>query len=152
MKEIIDILRQRLILAMSIQKQAAAQREALKAADAREVRRITKEIDALLTKMGLLDKKQERLLGSSTFAQWLEGQEDSPEKQMAVKLLQKLREQLLQLKTSNIGNMDLLQRNIKFVDYNVNVMTQTSAGVTYGAPQGSGGGPVQGRKMFDTGV
>lgn len=152
MKEIIDILRQRLVLAMSLQKHVVAQRKALKAVDDSGIRRITREIDPLLVKMGALDKKQERLLGNLTFAQWLERQSDSAEKQMALKLLSKLNEKLLQLKTGNSGNMDLLQRNIKFIDYNVNVMTQTSADVTYGAPQGYGAGPVQGRKMFDTGV
>lgn len=152
MKEVIDILRQRLVLAMSLQKHVAAQRKALKAADSGEVRRITRDIDPLLTKMAAMDKKQVALIGNKTFAEWLSLQPESPEKQMAGKLLTKLQEQLMMLKDGNTGNIDLLQRNIKFIDYSVNVMTQTSADVTYGAPQGYGAGPVQGRKMFDAGV
>ena len=66
--------------------------------------------------------------------------------------LDKQEEILQELKGINSRNMQFLDRHSKFIDYSINVMTQTSAGVTYGTPGDNGGMPVQGRKMFDTGV
>lgn len=152
MKEIIDILRQQVILLMSLKKQAEEHREVLKAANPRETNRIGREIERTMIKLAELMKRQQQLVGDMEVLAWLQAQPETPEREMAEKLLDKLWTLLLDTKVVSIGNRELLKRNIEFIDYNVNVMTQTSAGVTYGAPQGSGGGAVQGRKMFEAGV
>lgn len=152
MKEIIDILRQQVILLMSLKKQAEEHREVLKVANPRETNRIGREIERTMIKLAELMKRQQQLVGDMEVLAWLQAQPETPEREMAEKLLDKLWSLLLDTKVVSIGNRELLKRNIEFIDYNVNVMTQTSAGVTYGAPQGSGGGAVQGRKMFEAGV
>ena len=53
---------------------------------------------------------------------------------------------LQQLQEAKEANKQYLDRNMKFIDFNINVMTQTEAGATYGS------GPVQGRKMFQADV
>lgn len=155
MKEIIDVVRQQLVLVTRLNEVTEKNRELLVKTDAKEARKSILSMEPILTKLGALEKRQQQLLtdrGGSTLAEWIQQQAPSLEKQIAENLLGKLTEQLGRLKSRNSENLHLLERNIKFIDYNINVMTQTTAEVTYGAPQGSGGGPVQGRKIFDTGV
>lgn len=160
MKEIIDILRQQLILTRNLKKQSDEERVALKTVKPRDVHRVSREMESMLAKLAVLEKRQTQLLNGMDIRQWLDKQPNSPEREMAEGLLQKLWDQLLELKVVTIGNRELLKRNIEYIDYNVNVMTQTTAGVTYGAPHGSGYGmsqqsggmPVQGKKMFEAGV
>ena len=108
-------------------------------------------MEPYITKLGLLATRQRKLLNNVNIEDWLKQQPDSPEKQMSLSLLDKLMEQLAQLKLKTVVNKELLKRDIKYVDYNVNVMTQTSAGVTYGTSksQYGDGRPVQGVSMFE---
>lgn len=151
MKEIIGIIRQRLVLITSMLKLVDEQKEALKHTDAKEISRTTKALEPYITKLGLLETRQQKLLNNVSIEDWLKQQPDSPEKQMSLSLLDKLMEQLAQLKLKTVVNKELLKRDIKYVDYNVNVMTQTSAGVTYGTSksQYGDGRPVQGVSMFE---
>lgn len=151
MKEIIGIIRQRLVLITSMLKLVDEQKEALKHTDAKEISRTTKALEPYITKLGLLATRQRKLLNNVNIEDWLKQQPDSLEKQMSLSLLDKLMEQLAQLKLKTVVNKELLKRDIKYVDYNVNVMTQTSAGVTYGTSksQYGDGRPVQGVSMFE---
>lgn len=151
MKEIIGIIRQRLVLITSMLKLVDEQKEALKHTDAKEISRTTKALEPYITKLGLLATRQRKLLNNVNIEDWLKQQPDSPEKQMSLSLLDKLMEQLAQLKLKTVVNKELLKRDIKYVDYNVNVMTQTSAGVTYGTSKSQycDGRPVQGVSMFE---
>ena len=46
----------------------------------------------------------------------------------------------------------LLQRNQEFIDYNINVMNQTSADVTYTPPGAANLQALRQKKMFDTSI
>ena len=120
MKDIIDILRQQLILCRRLLELAQAQKIELVKTDAVAARKLTSEIEPVMADINSLEKRKEELLTD--------------------------------LKAVNSANMQYLDRHTKFIDYNINVMTQTSAGVTYGTPGDDGGMPVQGRKMFEAGV
>ena len=71
---------------------------------------------------------------------------------MALQLLEKQAGLLQKLKEASGNNLQYLNKNIEYIDYNVNVMTCTAAGVTYGTPGDNGGMPIQGSKMFEANV
>lgn len=154
MKEIIDVIRQQLILTLSLTKTFEEQNEALKKGDPVGVTKNSRAVEPVITKLGLLDNRMLQLLNDDKLdvAQWLAMQPESPEKEVAQKLLKKLTEQLNWLKKETIINHELLRREIQHVNYNVNVMTQTSAGVTYGTSHDCDGKPAQGTKMFDANI
>ena len=102
MKEIIGIIRQRLVLITSMLKLVDEQKEALKHTDAKEISRTTKALEPYITKLGLLETRQRKLLNNVNIEDWLKQQPDSPEKQMSLSLLDKLMEQLAQLKLKTV--------------------------------------------------
>ena len=151
MKDIIDILRQQLILLGRLLELAKTQKEKLVHTDAEAARKLSADMEPIMIEISSLDKrKAER--HTHSLLEWLEKQPESPDRVMLQTLLDKQEEILQELKGINSRNMQFLDRHSKFIDYSINVMTQTSAGVTYGTPGDNGGMPVQGRKMFDTGV
>ena len=149
MQEIINILRQQLILCMQLLKVVQRQGEALVQNDARLVSAINKEAELAMAELNQQEKKKQQFLqqaGAASVALWLEKTEDSMEKQLALQLTDKMNNMLQQLQEAKEANKQYLDRNMKFIDFNINVMTQTEAGATYGS------GPVQGRKMFQADV
>lgn len=62
------------------------------------------------------------------------------------------REQFIQsmqeLKNINQQNRTLLDNEVQFIDFNINIMTQTTADDIY-APQGQNGSVISKKKMFD---
>ncbi|ORU00596.1 hypothetical protein D081_1119 [Anaerovibrio sp. JC8] len=155
MKDIIDILRQQLVLLRRLLELAKAQQEKLVQTDAEAARKLSAEMEPLMIDIGSLDKRKDEIMAENhirNLSEWLEDQSNSPDKVVLHTLLIKQDKILQELKDVNSRNMQFLDRHSKFIDYSINVMTQTSAGVTYGTPGDNGGMPVQGRKMFDTGV
>ncbi|WP_027407476.1 flagellar protein FlgN [Anaerovibrio sp. RM50] len=155
MKDIIDILRQQLILLGRLLELAKSQKEKLVHTDAEAARKLSAEMEPIMIEISSLDKRKDAIMAESNsrnLTDWLEKQPLSQEKGVLRALLVKQEDLLQELKGINSKNMQFLDRHTKFIDYSINVMTQTSAGVTYGTPGDNGGMPVQGRKMFDTGV
>ena len=155
MKDIIDILRQQLILCRRLLELAQAQKIELVKTDAVAARKLTSEIEPVMADINSLEKRKEELLKDlkvDNLSAWVAKMPASPEKEVISTLLSKQENVLQDLKAVNSANMQYLDRHTKFIDYNINVMTQTSAGVTYGTPGDDGGMPVQGRKMFEAGV
>lgn len=67
----------------------------------------------------------------------------------ALRLLEeKLRQGMLRLCQINRANEKLVTNEMKFIDFNINIMTQTTADDIY-APQGQGGSVISKKKMFD---
>ena len=155
MKDIIDILRQQLILLGRLLELAKAQKEKLVHTDAEAARKLSADMEPIMIDISSLDKRKDGIMAelhTHSLLEWLEKQPESSDKAMLQTLLNKQEDILQELKGINSRNMQFLDRYSKFIDYSINVMTQTSAGVTYGTPGDNGGMPVQGRKMFDTGV
>ena len=148
MQDLIHIIRQQLVLCLRLYELTREQQNALVNTAAPAVQRLTKEIEAVVIDLNRLEKKRRDFLqqqGSRDAASWVAVQPEGLEKNMALQLLEKLKE-------ASGNNLQYLNKNIEYIDYNVNVMTCTAAGVTYGTPGDNGGMPVQGSKMFEANV
>lgn len=155
MQELIDVLRLRLVLGQRMLELTKRQQELLIGLDAAGVQKVTKEMEPVLGSLNTAEKKTQSFLqsvGAADMAAWLVEQPANRMKAMAQQLLEKQSGVLQQLKEASGNNQQYLQRNIDYIDYSVNVMTQTTAGVTYGTPDSDGGRPVQGTKMFEANV
>ena len=155
MKDIIDILRQQLVLCARLFELVKAQKKELITVNAVAASQLSREMETVMASISAVEKRKNMKLSAlreDTLAQCLASQPDGPEKSFAIQLLTKQEVLLQEIKDANGNNLQYLDRNSKFIDYSINVMTQTSAGATYGTPEGYGGMPVQGVKMFEAGV
>ena len=155
MKDVIEILRQQIVLCTRLMELIKEQRPEIIGGRAKEASALASAMEPLMTKLMALEKKQKQLLftlRAKDISTWLADQPESKEQAMAMLLLEKQQKLTAALKEESAVNRQFLDRNIKFIDYSVNVMTQTAAGVTYGTPEGNGGRPVQGQKMFDANI
>ena len=155
MQEFIQFLRQQLVLCLRLLELSGQQREALIHTAAPAVRRLTKEIETVIIDLNLLEKKRKAFLQqqkAQNAAEWLSTQRDSLEKNMALQLVGKLEKALNQLKTVAGDNKQYLDKNMSYIDYNINVLTGTAAGVTYSAAEAGGGGTLAGTKMFEANI
>ena len=130
MQEFIQFLRQQLVLCLRLLELSGQQREALIHTAAPAVRRLTKEIETVVIDLNLLEKKRKAFLQqqkAQSAAEWLSTQRDSLEKNMALQLVGKLEKALNQLKTVAGDNKQYLDKNMSYIDYNINVLTGTAA-------------------------
>lgn len=155
MQDFIQFLRQQLVLCLRLLDLANQQKEALVHMSAKDVQRLTKEIETVIIDLNLLSTKRQNFLkqhGVPNDAAWLAAQPDGAEKRMAQKLLDKIQGALDQLKTSSSDNRQYLEKNMSYIDYNVNILTGAAAGVTYNAAEAGGIGTVNGTKMFEANI
>ena len=141
MQEFIQFLRQQLVLCLRLLELSGQQREALIHTAAPAVRRLTKEIETVIIDLNLLEKRRQAFLQqqkAQSAVEWLSTQRDSLEKNMALQLVGKLEKALNQLKTVAGDNKQYLDKNMSYIDYNINVLTGAVAGVTYSAAEAGG--------------
>lgn len=155
MQDFIQFLRQQLVLCLRLLDLANQQKEALIHMSAQDVQRLTKEIETVVIDLNLLGQKRQKFLqqhGVPSDAAWLASQPDGAEKQMAQKLFNKIQGALTQLKAASGDNRQYLEKNMSYIDYNVNILTGAAAGVTYNAAEAGGIGTVTGTKMFEANI
>ena len=155
MQEFIQFLRQQLVLCLRLLELSGQQREALIHTAAPAVRRLTKEIETVIIDLNLLEKRRQAFLQqqkAQSAVEWLSTQRDSLEKNMALQLVGKLEKALNQLKTVAGDNKQYLDKNMSYIDYNINVLTGAVAGVTYSAAEAGGVGTLPGTKMFEANI
>ena len=155
MKDIIRILRQQLVLCQQLNSIVHQQRELLKGHGAADTSGFAKKMEPLLLELGKLDKQQKQQLaqGSArTMAELLGCQPASVERSLANQLLHKVQQSMQDSKAVGQQIYLLLQRNQEFIDYNINVMNQTSADVTYTPPGAANLQAMRQKKMFDTSI
>ena len=155
MQEFIQFLRQQLVLCLRLLELSGQQREALIHTAAPAVRRLTKEIETVIIDLNLLEKRRQAFLQqqkAQSAVEWLSTQRDSLEKNMALQLVGKLEKALNQLKTVAGDNKQYLDKNMSYIDYNINVLTGAVAGVTYSAAETGGVGTLTGTKMFEANI
>ncbi len=75
----------------------------------------------------------------------------SREKLQARKFLKSLDESFQRLKQLSFTSQSLLARDLDYLSFNINVMTQAQAGPGYAGPE-QAPKAVQGRKLFDQSV
>ncbi len=156
MKEILGILRQELVLCMRLSELTEQQRTALaKTLDSQEAAAAVQQMEPLLKQLGKAEKQKAFLLaqaGESTMADFLQKQLSSPEKQLFEQLLEKLAHVSQKLQRAGAGNDVLLQRNLQYIAFNINVMAQAQADATYASSGGDETNTLQTKKMFDRSV
>lgn len=155
MQEFIQFLRQQLVLCLRLLELSGQQREALIHTAAPAVRRLTKEIETVIIDLNLLEKRRQAFLQqqkAQSAVEWLSTQRDGLEKNMALQLVGKLEKALNQLKTVAGDNKQYLDKNMSYIDYNINVLTGAVAGVTYSAAEAGGVGNLTGTKMFEANI
>ena len=146
MKEMVGLLRQKLLLIQKLIEHAAELRKALVSCDAEEVRALSKKAEPLVEELSKLEDTVAAKSGGVA-ANWVETQPESPGKELAGKLVQAINVKLYDLKIAHLANTALLGKNMAYLDYNINVLTQTTASATYGRGNGE-----QGLKMFEADV
>ena len=155
MQEFIQFLRQQLVLCLRLLELSGQQREALIHTAAPAVRRLTKEIETVIIDLNLLEKRRQAFLQqqkAQSAVEWLSTQRDSLEKNMALQLVGKLEKARNKLKTVAGDNKQYLDKNMSYIDYNINVLTGAVAGVTYSAAEAGGVGTLTGTKMFEANI
>ena len=156
MKELINILRQQLILCRRLLEISEAQRTEFSGKDAgTHNAQLTHEMEDVLARTMMNSKAQDKFLagtGAQDTEAFLAGQPMSREKMLARELLEKLTSTMQQLKKINAANQQLLDRHIQFINFNVNVMTQVSSGPTYAPAQGARQQESARTKMFDKNI
>ena len=155
MKEIIEILRQQLILCGRILEISQKQQQNLVKHAAAASGAAAAEMEPLLVSLQKSEAAKIQLLrtlGIRDLSEAIAKQPTSREKEMALRLLEKLQQVMKGLKELNGHNQELLKRNMQYIDFNINVITQATAGTTYGASGGQPAQPDGGMKMFDTNI
>ena len=109
----------------------------------------------ILNKLDLLDKRKREFLqqaGKMRMTAYAADGPDSEERDTVLHLLQKVHQSEDQLRRELSSTKELLKRSKHFVDFHINVITQTAANDTYVPPGAAEFENRRGIKMFDTNV
>ena len=123
--------------------------------DGAEVTEVAQGILPTLNKLNLLDKRKREFLqrvGRTRMTAYAADRPDSEERDTVLHLLQKVHQSESQMRRELDSTKELLKRSKQFVDFHINVMTQTSANDTYVPPGAAELENRRGIKMFDTNV
>ncbi|WP_110955271.1 flagellar protein FlgN [Anaerosinus massiliensis] len=162
MKQLTVILKMQSTLYGQLLQLSKQQTEKLVANDAIEVQKAAKEIEKIMQQLSKLEiQRQESITAcraaykmseNLTLRQLIEKIPNHTEdKENAVHLVIDLEEKTAELKEYINQNKILLEKAMQFIDFNVNLITSTSAGTTYAA-KGQEGTAVSKRKMFDQSI
>ena len=136
MKRAIDLLRVQLLLLGRLADSSKAMEEALKKNKGDEAGRLALEIEKTLLSLGKAEKASDQYIKEKNKNNWDEVLADflpSPEKKMARDLLDRIYERLEGLKRATDKNAVLLDKDVRYVNFSINVLTGASAGTTYAA-------------------
>lgn len=136
MKRAIDLLRVQLLLLGRLADSSRAMEEALKKNKGDEAGRLALEIEKTLLSLGKAEKASDQYIKEKNKNNWDEVLADflpSPEKKMARDLLDRIYERLEGLKRATDKNAVLLDKDVRYVNFSINVLTGASAGTTYAA-------------------
>ena len=136
MKRAIDLLRVQLLLLGRLADSSKAMEETLKKNKGDEAGRLALEIEKTLLSLGKAEKASDQYIKEKNKNNWGEVLADflpSPEKKMARDLLDRIYERLEGLKRATDKNAVLLDKDVRYVNFSINVLTGASAGTTYAA-------------------
>lgn len=136
MKRAIDLLRVQLLLLGRLADSSKAMEETLKKNKGDEAGRLALEIEKTLLSLGKAEKASDQYIKEKDKNNWDEVLADflpSPEKKMARDLLDRIYERLEGLKRATDKNAVLLDKDVRYVNFSINVLTGASAGTTYAA-------------------
>lgn len=136
MKRAIDLLRVQLLLLGRLADGSQALEEALKKNKGDEAGRLSLEMEKTLLSLGKAEKASNQYIKERNKNNWdevLAGFRNSPEKKMAADLLARICQRLEELKRATDKNAVLLDKDVRYVNFSINVLTGASAGTTYAA-------------------
>ena len=136
MKRAIDLLRVQLLLLGRLADSSRAMEETLKKNKGDEAGRLALEIEKTLLSLGKAEKASDQYIKEENKNNWDEVLADflpSPEKKMARDLFDRIYERLEGLKRATDKNAVLLDKDVRYVNFSINVLTGASAGTTYAA-------------------
>lgn len=119
------------------------------------VTRAVQAMEPVLTKLSKLEKLHEEFLaksGKKRLTAYAAELPNSGERDSVMQLLSEVQELEKRLQKELASAQALLKRKKEFVDFHINVMTQTAANETYAPPGASEVENRRGVKMFDANV
>ena len=150
MKEIIQLLRQQLgILTRIVELMTKMQQMLREKPTDPSIIKIVQTIEPLLQELDRIGSEQDVICKKylvNDLNLLLTAQQDSVEKYVALRLLSQVGKLQKNLKTQLISNSHLLDRENKFIQFNLNVVTQTKADPIY-KPHGND--DIRSKKIFD---
>lgn len=155
MEEMIQLVRRQLVLCLRLLDLLGLQKKALLHTESQNVPRITKDIEVVIIELNRLEKHRSAILQTAQVKDaraWLDKQPAGKEKDLLRQLLEKQGSTLQKLKEASSSNTQYLNKNMKYIDYNINVMTGAVAGVTYGLPDAADTGTTRSVKMFEANI
>lgn len=160
MEQLSMILKAQITLYNQLVELNKLQSKELVAGKAIRVQEITKETEEIMKKLILLDSKRHVVIGeimqqykindSVNLVNLIE-LTNSEWKDFLLNLIYELEKIADELKMHIEQNKILLTKAMRFIDFNINVITSTTASDTY-APQGQEGSANSKKKMFDQSI
>ncbi|SEJ88218.1 FlgN protein [Propionispira arboris] len=148
MTELIIMLKAQITLGQQLLSFGDLQKQYLLAGDAKNSADVTMKTEQIINKFSLLERKKQKLLQDHSENTINVNQNSMMSEDTVSQLEQRLRMIVLELKEKNAKNSSLLHKTIEFINFNINIISQTVADTTY-APKGTSGAAVCKKKMFD---
>ena len=120
-----------------------------------EVEAAVQAIQPILAKLSLLDTRKREFLqrvGKTRMTAYAADQPDSVERNTVLHLLQQVQRSERSMRKELDDAKELLKRSKQFVDFHINVITQTAANDTYVPPGAAELENRRGVRMFDTNI
>ncbi|MBQ1868678.1 flagellar export chaperone FlgN [Selenomonas sp.] len=156
MDEAVKLIRTQLLLSTECLERLQAIKKALKENSAGEgVTEAVRAIEPTLLKLGQLEKAMQAFLektGKKRMTAYAASMPDSVERDAVMRLLARIQGLDERLQRELASTQALLKRSKEFVDFHINVMTQTAANDTYAPPGAPEVENRRGIKMFDANV
>ena len=155
MREAIKVIRKQMLLNTRLLELFEALREALRTdTSGRNVSRAVQQMEPLLSGFAELGREQQKFLGErqkNNMWEFVQAQPSSVERDVALRLLQQLGDVQQKLQAASAESQLLLTRSKEFIDFHMNVLSETQAGTTYG-PQDAERERERGMRLFDQNV
>ena len=155
MREAIKVIRKQMLLNTRLLELFEALREALRTdTSGKSVSRAVQQMEPLLSEFAKLEREQQKFLGErqkNNMWEFVQAQPSSVERDVALRLLQQLGDVQQRPRSESEESRLLLARSKEFVDFHMNVLSETQAGTTYG-PQDAERERERGMRLFDQNV
>jgi len=155
MREAIKVIRKQMLLNTRLLELFEALREALRTdTSGKSVSQAVQQMEPLLSEFAKLEREQQKFLGErqkNNMWEFVQAQPSSVERDVALRLLQQLGDVQQKLRSESEESRLLLARSKEFVDFHMNVLSETQAGTTYG-PQDAERERERGMRLFDQNV
>ena len=148
MTELIVMLKAQITLGRQLLSFSDLQKQYLLAGDAKNSAELTMKTEQIINQFSLLERKKQKLLQDRSECVTSVEQNSVTAEDSVRQLEQRLRMIVLELKEKNAKNSSLLHKTIEFINFNINIISQTVADTTY-APKGASSAAVRKKKMFD---